>query len=144
MNSDIRETALYKEVENLYRALRLPGTGQISDASELHVSPDAQYAAFSATIVDRLEDVAATRIAMTHLATGDTRALTFGPHGDRHPKFSPVGRQLAFLSDRQQPWMFMIQRTNVVLHIVSAQHVLRTQLLIGIDVSGADRREHAA
>jgi dipeptidyl aminopeptidase/acylaminoacyl peptidase len=108
MNRDIRESALYQEVEGLYRSFRQPGTGQISDAVEVHVSPDGGHAVFTGTLVDTLEGLPATRICSTDLATGLTRVLTFGPHFDRLPKFSPDGRHVAFLSDRGRSGDFQL------------------------------------
>lgn len=102
MKKDIRETALYREAEALYKTLRQPGTGQISDAAEVHVSPDGKYAVFAGTIVDRLEGAPPTRICKIDLTLGATRVLTFGPYTDRLPKYSPDGRQVAFLSDRHE------------------------------------------
>src|SRR5690348_8586767 len=58
--------------------------------------------------MDRLEGIPPTRIAMTELATGNTRVLTFGPHDDRLPKFSPDGRSIAILSDRHQMGDFQL------------------------------------
>src|SRR5712671_3848849 len=55
MQRDIRSTVLYQEAEALFRILRQPGTGQISDAAEGHASPDGQQAVFAATLVDTLE-----------------------------------------------------------------------------------------
>src|SRR5579862_6764186 len=106
MHRDMRDTALYREAEALYTRLRQPGSGQISEAAEVHVSPDGRRAVFAGTIVDTLEGSPPTRICCTDLATGDTRALTFGPNVDRLPKFCPDGRQIAFLSDRRQAGNF--------------------------------------
>jgi len=87
MQRDYRETALYREAAALYQTLRRPGTGQISDASEVHVSPDASQAVFAGTIVDALQGVPPTRIFQIDLKSGNTRALTFGPNTDRLPDF---------------------------------------------------------
>src|ERR1700733_13929661 len=100
MQKDMRQTLLYREAEALCEALRQPGTGQISDAAEVHASPDGRYAVFAGTLIDKLEGSPSTRIGLRDLVTGDTRGLTFGPNVDRLPKFSPDGRQVAFLSDR--------------------------------------------
>ena len=108
MQRDIRETDLYREAEALYRALRQPGTGQISDAAEVHVSPDGRHAVFAGSIMDKLEGTAPTRICSTDLASGETRVLTFGPNVDRSPKFSPDGRYIAFLSDRLKAGDFQL------------------------------------
>jgi dipeptidyl aminopeptidase/acylaminoacyl peptidase len=102
MEKDIRATDLYHETEALYKALRQPGTGQISDAAEVHVSPDSQHAVFAGTLMDKLEGAPLTRICRVDLTSGDTRVLTFGANTDRLPKYSPDGRQVAFLSDRHK------------------------------------------
>lgn len=108
MQKDIRDTPLYGEAETLYRMLRQPGTGQICDASQVHVSPDGQRAVFAGTQMDSLEGVLKTRICQVDLDSGDTRVLTFGPNTDRLPKFSPDGRQIAFLSDRHKAGDFQL------------------------------------
>ena len=108
MQRDIRTTELYREVEALVKALRQPGTGQISDAVEVHASPDGRRAVFAGTLVDALEGTPPTRICSTDLTTGDTRVLTFGPNIDRLPKFSPDGRHIAFLSDRHKAGDFQL------------------------------------
>lgn len=108
MQADIRETALYREAEVIYRTVRQPGTGQISDAAEVHVSPDARHAVFAGTIVDKLEGVPTTRVCQIELMSGDSRVLTFGPNTDRLPKYSSDGRRVAFLSDRHKGGDFQL------------------------------------
>jgi len=102
---DIRDTALYRETESLYRAFRRPGSGLISDAAE--ISAHGNRAVFTATLIDSANE-AASRICLTELARGDTRVLTFGPNTDRTPKLSPDGRQVAFLSDRGKAGDFQL------------------------------------
>jgi dipeptidyl aminopeptidase/acylaminoacyl peptidase len=106
MQRDIRDSALFQEAEALFRALRQPGTGLISDAAE--VSTNGAHAVFSGTIVDVPKGTPPTRICLTELATGDTRVLTFGPNIDRLPKFSPDGKRIAFLSDRGKQGDFQL------------------------------------
>jgi dipeptidyl aminopeptidase/acylaminoacyl peptidase len=100
MQKDIRETALFREAEALNSAIRRPGSGLISDAADLHVSPDGQRVVYAGALVEKLEGVPQTRICETDIDSGQTRVLTFGPHSDRLPKYSPDGRLIAFLSDR--------------------------------------------
>ena len=98
--SDIRELAQYQEAEELYKSLWQPGTGQISDACEINVSPDPRRAAFTGTLMHTLDGVPSTHIGEVDLDSGAIRALTFGPGSDRLPKYSPDGTRIAFLSDR--------------------------------------------
>jgi dipeptidyl aminopeptidase/acylaminoacyl peptidase len=108
LKADIRASDLYREINTVNEALRQPGTGQISDAAEVHVSPDSTQAVFAGVIMDKLEGTPPTRICLTDLATGDTRVLTFGPNVDRLPKFSPDGSHVAFLSDRHKSGDFQL------------------------------------
>ncbi len=105
MQRDIRETALYRETESLYRLFRRPGSGLIADAVE--ISANGDRAVFTGTLIDAANE-AASRLCLTDLATGDTRVLTFGPNTDRCPKLSPDGRQVAFLSDRHKAGDFQL------------------------------------
>jgi dipeptidyl aminopeptidase/acylaminoacyl peptidase len=108
MQSDLRITDLYKDIEALVTALRQPGTEKISDAAEINVSFGDGRAAFAGTIVDKLEGTPPTRICMTDLATGDTWVLTFGHNVDRSRKFSPDGKLIAVLSDRHKSGDFRL------------------------------------
>jgi dipeptidyl aminopeptidase/acylaminoacyl peptidase len=150
MEKDIRATELYRETETLWRALRQPGTGQISDAAEVHVSPDGQHVVFAGTLLDKLEGAPPTRICLTDLATGCTRVLTFGPNVDRLPKFSPQGQHIAFLSDRDKAGDFQLylldpvsgaaRRTPPVEGWVEYLHWSPdgTRILLGVAGHGAD------
>jgi dipeptidyl aminopeptidase/acylaminoacyl peptidase len=108
MQRDIRHTALYRDAQALYQAMRRPGTGQISDAADIHASPDGTRVVFSGVLTDERDGSPPTRICATELKSGDTRVLTFGPNTDRLPKFSPDGQRVAFLSDRRQAGNFQL------------------------------------
>lgn len=83
MEKDIRGTPLYGEAEALYNTLRQPGTGQISDAADVHVSPDGRSVVFAGTIVKNIAGTTTTRICSTDLTSGRTHVLTFGPNTNR-------------------------------------------------------------
>ena len=108
MDRDIRRSDLYQEIEALYKNLRRPGTGRISDAAAVHVSLGGQYAVFQGFLMDKLEGVPSSRICRVDLTSADTRVLTFGPNTDRLPKYSPDGRLIAFLSDRHKVGDFQL------------------------------------
>src|SRR5690348_14409740 len=103
---DIRNSTLYQEAEALFSSARRPGTGEVSDAADIHVSPDGAHAVFAGAIMEQLEGIAPTRICQVALASGALRVLTAGPHSDRSPRYAPDGRSIAFLSDRRQAGSF--------------------------------------
>jgi WD40-like Beta Propeller Repeat len=121
---DLRNTASYKEAHDFYTAIRQPGTGQISDLAEVHASADGKEAVFAGFIVDELDGSVPTRICHIDLVSGQTRVLTFGPHTDRLPKFSPDGQHVAFLSDRHRAGDFQLYLLNPLTGAVrSVTHV---------------------
>jgi dipeptidyl aminopeptidase/acylaminoacyl peptidase len=108
MQRDLRTTETYRSVEALVKESRRPGTGQISDAHELHAAPDGTRAVFAGVVVDALQGIFPTRICEVELTSGDLRVLTFGPNTDRLPKYAPDGRRVAFLSDRLRAGDFQL------------------------------------
>lgn len=150
MQKDVRETALYREAEALYKTLRRPGTGQICDAAELHASPDGQRAVFAGTFTDTLEGEPPTRICEIELRSADTRVLTFGPNTDRLPMYSPDGRQVAFLSDRHEAHDFQLYLLDLASGAARPTPRVEgwveylhwspdgTRILLGVAGSGAD------
>ncbi len=150
MKADIRKDPLYTETEALIRRIRAPGSGLISDASEIDVAPDGTTAVFSGTVIDTLDGVSPTRICSISLATGETHVKTFGPHSDRLPKFSPCGRWVAFLSDRVKRGDFQLFLLDPVTGGARATPTVSgwveylqwspegTRILLGVAGHGAD------
>lgn len=108
MDRDIRATSSFRQAESLFNDFLQPGTGRICDAAEISASPDNQHAVYAGTLMHKLEGKPPTRICRTNLVTGETQVITFGPNTDRLPKYSPCGRYVAFLSDRQRSGDFQL------------------------------------
>jgi dipeptidyl aminopeptidase/acylaminoacyl peptidase len=150
MKRDVRDTDLFSEALALYEGIHRPGTGQITDAAEVTVSSDGRRAVFAGTLFDALEGAPPTRICLTDLSTGATRVLTFGPNIDRLPKFSPDGRQIAFLSDRRKAGDFQLYLLDPLTGAASATQPVEgwveyfhwspdgRRILLGVAGHGAD------
>lgn len=118
MEADIRTTALFAEAEALYARLYRAGSDSFFDAADISWSgADGQFA-ITASIAYSLSESPRTRICRVDCATGSLTAITQGPRHDRHPRFSPCGRLLAFLSDREQAGDFQ-------LHIIDGDGTTR-------------------
>ncbi len=102
MRTDFRDHPLFQQAEALSRAWLRPGTGEAATLGQLTASPDGRQAVAAASICEALEGVPSTRIALIDLGTGDLEILTQGPRSDTAPRWSPDGRSIAFLSDREQ------------------------------------------
>jgi len=106
MDRDLRETPLYREIEEHFRRAYEPAFGRISGAMDPAPSPDGRTVAFTGAKLERLEGTPETRICLVDLGSGDLREITNGPHHDRLPRWSPDGTRLAFLSDRAEAGRF--------------------------------------
>ncbi len=67
---------------------------------EVVAAPDGRWAALVATRANFESNVLDSNIWVVDLETGEASQLTFASKRDWHPRFSPDGRELAFLSDR--------------------------------------------
>ena len=110
---DLRNTPLYREIEEFYAALHSPGESCISDACDLSVSPDGRWAAFTATLFLDLDHPPVTRIGVLTLGTGALETQYAASGNDRLPHCSPDGRILAFLSDRAERGNFQLCLADV-------------------------------
>jgi dipeptidyl aminopeptidase/acylaminoacyl peptidase len=105
MQSDFHEHPLFKQAEHLAAAWLRPGTGLASTVGQLAVSPDGLKAVAAASVCETLEGLPSTRIALIDLKTGDLEIMTNGPRSDSSPRWSPDGRQIGFMSDRDQAFV---------------------------------------
>lgn len=111
-DADMRKTALYAEIEELYRTIYKPGSGRVVNGTEPRVSPDGQLTALTGVMLEKLEGVPTTRICLLDRGAG-LRVATFGPNTDCSPAFSPDGRTVAFRSDRGRPGNFQLYFLDV-------------------------------
>jgi dipeptidyl aminopeptidase/acylaminoacyl peptidase len=150
MPPDIRNTLRFQHVEELVQRVRRPGKDAVSDAADLHVCPDGTHAVFTGTICESLEGSLPTRICEVNLRTGAMRVLTQGGHSDRSPRYSPNGKRIAFVSDREAAGDFQLYLLDRLTGEVSPAPRVRgwieylrwspdgTRLLLGVAGHGAD------
>jgi dipeptidyl aminopeptidase/acylaminoacyl peptidase len=120
MLHDLRATELYREIAQFCGDVRRPGSGQISDAAQLQLSPSGATIAFTATVAEQVEAEPPTRLALTALATGETSLVSQGPNSERLPRFSADGQRIAFLSDRQCAGDFQLHLLDLESRTVRA------------------------
>jgi dipeptidyl aminopeptidase/acylaminoacyl peptidase len=111
MERDLRESSLYREVEEHFRSLLEPGFGKVTEPSDPRPSPDGRWVAFTGSLWEKLEGTPKTRICLAPLGregssegakTEDAKQVTSGPEHDAGPRWSPDGGRLSFISDRRE------------------------------------------
>jgi dipeptidyl aminopeptidase/acylaminoacyl peptidase len=102
MERDLRETPLYREVEEHFRKIHEPGFGKVTEPSDPRPSPDGRWVAFTGSMWEKLEGAPKTRICLASADGSGHRTITAGPEHDAGARWSPDGRRLSFLSDRKE------------------------------------------
>src|SRR5579884_2365405 len=73
---------------------------RLREVSDPQVSPDGGWVAYTVTVADTSEDKRASAVWMTSWDGARTVRLTTSKAGEHAPRWSPDGRFLAFLSNR--------------------------------------------
>ncbi|MFL7840532.1 MAG: S9 family peptidase [Candidatus Promineifilaceae bacterium] len=85
--------------KNLITAENLYDLQVITDPQ---ISPDGKHIIFNVQRVDRDSEKKYSNLWIVPTDGGETRQFTYGDQRDRHARWSPDGREIAFLSNRQE------------------------------------------
>jgi dipeptidyl aminopeptidase/acylaminoacyl peptidase len=84
------------------RSMTIDDLFGMQEVSDAQISPDGQYVAYTVNTTDLKEDKTSTRIWMLPAAGGDAIALTAEGSSSSQPRWSPDGKFVAFLSEREE------------------------------------------
>ena len=115
MDRDLRETPLYREVEEHFRKILEPGFGEVTEPSDPRPSPDGAWVAFTGGVWEKLEGTPKTRVCLASTSDegGGFRTVSAGPEHDAGARWSPDGRRLSFVSDRREKGRMQLYALDV-------------------------------
>ena len=96
------------------RPITIDDQFQIREVEGPRLSPDAQWVAYTVRSTSLKEDKSEQRIWMVPFAGGDAIPLTAEDVSSGHPRWSPDGKYLAFLSARREgrTQVWLLNRTG--------------------------------
>lgn len=72
----------------------------LREVADPQLSPDGEWVAYTVRIADTTQDKLISHIWITNWEGTEHRQLTFSKEGESHPRWSPDGKYLSFLSSR--------------------------------------------
>ncbi len=100
MGRDIRQSPLFREIEEQIRRLAEPIVGAVIGGDDPQPSPDGTTVALTGSLLEQWDGNPVTRVYLMDAESGAIEDASSGPNSDRSPHWSPDGSQIAFLSDR--------------------------------------------
>src|SRR4030042_2009275 len=82
------------------RTIKAEDLYQINTISEVRISPDGQNVVYTVQRVERKTEKKYTTLWVVPTVNGEARQFTTGDQNDGSARWSPDGKQIAFLSDR--------------------------------------------
>ncbi|HKP93487.1 MAG TPA: DPP IV N-terminal domain-containing protein, partial [Chthoniobacterales bacterium] len=83
------------------RVLKPEDFATLRDVDEPNISPDGNSIAYVVKVADMEKDKRPGNLWLAKWDGSENRALTFGLKGQKHPRWSPDGKWLGFLSGRE-------------------------------------------
>jgi dipeptidyl aminopeptidase/acylaminoacyl peptidase len=83
------------------RVIRTEDLYHLEIVSDPQISPDGEHIIFCVQRVDEKTEKKSTNLWLVATDNGDPRQFTYGDQNDRHPRWSPNGQEIAFLSNRK-------------------------------------------
>ena len=89
-----------RAAEAASRPISLDDLARVRQLSDIQASPDGKKAVLRVAFVDMEKDRYTSDLHLLDLASGALARLTNHPAVESHPRFSPDGRRLAFIAER--------------------------------------------